>query len=46
MMELKKYVTSKHLLIAPFLDVRCLGVDRELCTDRKEVRLVRYSLLN
>ncbi|MGC8582548.1 MAG: hypothetical protein ACP5I3_09780 [Thermoproteus sp.] len=46
MMELKKYVTSKYMVIEPFLDVRCFGVRKELCTDRKEVRLVRYTYLN
>lgn len=46
MIELKKYITSSHLLIAPYLDVKCFGVNKELCTDRKEVRVVRCSLLN
>ncbi len=46
MMELKKYITSSHLLVLPYLDVRCFGVGKELCSDRKEVKLVRYSLLN
>ncbi|MEL9991211.1 MAG: hypothetical protein QXP98_08535 [Thermoproteus sp.] len=45
MMELKKYVTSAHLVAAPFLDVKQFCLDKEMCTDRKEVRLVRYSHL-
>lgn len=45
MMELRKYVTSAHLVAAPFLDVRQFCLDREACTDRKEVRLVRCSHL-
>lgn len=44
-MELKKYLTSKHLLIQPYLDVRCFGAPRELCSDRKAVRLERYTYL-